>query len=154
MRYQDLDIELQRFIKDGVSDKIGDFCPEQVLDYLMYAMILFSGYESEEFAAFASAAKQMVGQEVSSHRWDGMSAGESEVAGIIALRAKEDILRTDADVCDPEKVYMVIGLYVYATVVCNDGLDGVSFVRLFVRSWIVYFSDRLSMKSAMPSTCS
>ncbi len=164
MKVSELDKHLQQLIDDGVRDAIFDFCEpltlkypvcidlkpciENMLDYIGNAMILYSGYQSEQYAPFAAAAKQMVRQEVESGRWASMPEDEKEAADVIARRCYDGISASRAAVEDPEKVYMVIGLYAYSTVVCGGKSDAWAFIRLFVYSWLIYYSDVLSMPAA------
>ena len=161
----ELDRQLWQLIEEGSSDALYNYCEpltpkypvcidlkhcvEDILDYLGNAMILFSGYRGEELGPLAAASKQMIRQEIRSGRWNGMPADETAAAGVIAQRSFDDVLKTRADFADPVSVYMVIGLYAYATVCCNEGLDAWSFIHLFVLAWLIYYSEKLSMPSLM-----
>ena len=160
-----LDCQLWQRIREGASDAIYDYCSalapkypvcidfkrcvENLIDYLGNAMILFSGYRGEELGPIVAAAKKMIQQEVCSGRWNAMPADETAAAGVIAQRSFDDVQKTSADFTDPESVYMVIGLYTYASVCCNEGLDSWSFIHLFVLAWFIYYSEKLSMPSVM-----
>lgn len=160
-----LDQELREFLSGKDDGDLFDFCAgltpqypvcidlkhcvEGTVDYLENAMILFSGFSSESFAPLAAASKRMVAQEIASGRWESMPSDEREAAGIIAQRSFDDLSKSAAPLDDPDKVYMVIGLYAYAAVCCNEGLDGMSFLRLFVLGWLIYFSEKLSVPAAV-----
>ena len=164
MTVSELDKQLQQMIQDGVRDAIFDFCEpltlnypvcielkpciENLVDYVGNAMILFSGYQSEKFGPLAAAAKQMVRQEVESGRWASMPDDEKAAADVIARRCYDSLSKSRAAVEDPEKVYMVIGLYAYSALVCSGKSDAWAFIRLFVYSWLTYYSEKLSIPAA------
>lgn len=159
-----LDQNLWDFISKRDDEAVFDFCAEltpkypvcldlqncitDMVDYLENAMILFSGYQSEKFGPLAAAAKQMIKQEVAKGRWNSMPSDEKKAADLIAQRCLEDIEETQSAVENPESVFMVIGLYSYATLICCGKSDAWDFIRLFVYSWLIYYSEKLSIPAA------
>ena len=162
MRQPELNVQLQELFLNDYSDEFIAFChrvvpkypvainlSEQVnrcYDMLGNAMIVFSGYRSEEFDEFAKAAQIMVHQEVDTGRWDGLSGNEEDAAELIARRSYDALMESCGVVDDPDRLYMVLGLYTYSVVVCNDCFDGNSFMRLFIQAWFFYFSTLLSFE--------
>ena len=165
IKQEQLDKQLHEILSSGKREEIFDFCAplivtapvtidlketvEKTIEFLENAMILYSGYHKEEFPKFADAAQQLVRQEVESGRWSPMDADEKGWGLVISQRALEAIRNTRAEVTDADKVFAVIGMYAYATVLCNDGLDAWSFIHLFVYGWISYFSDWLSVPAML-----
>jgi len=162
-----LDQELWKFISAKDEEAVYDFCAELtpkypvcidlkhciegMVDYLGYAMILYSGYQSDKFGPLAAAAKQMVKQEIESGRWNELPEDEKDAAGVIASRCYDDLSKSQAAVEEPEKVYMVIGLYTYTRLICADKTDVWDFIKLFVNSWLIYYSEILSIPAASKS---
>ena len=165
MLRSDLDIQLQGLLLNDFSDDFISFCHgvvprfpvavnlsdkvNQCYEMMGNAMVVFSGYRREEFAGFADMAEMMVSLEVESGRWLGLSSDEEGVGELIARRCYEELLRAGIDESDPERVYLVVGLYAYAAVVCNEGFDGEGFMRLFVLGWFAYYSTILSIESGV-----
>lgn len=165
MLQSDLDVQLQGLLLSDFSDDFISFCHgvvprfpvavnlsdkvNQCYDMMGNAMVVFSGYRREEFAGFADIAEMMVNQEIKSGRWMGLSSDEEGVGELIARRCHEELVRAGVDESDPERVYLVIGLYAYAAVVCNEELDGEGFMRLFVLGWFIYYSTVLSVEEGV-----
>lgn len=165
MLRSDLDIQLQKLLLSDFSEDFISFCRGVVprfpvavnlseranlcYDMMGNAMVAFSGYRRDEFAGFADMAEMMVSLEVESGRWLGLSSDEEGVGELIARRCYEELLRAGIDESDPERVYLVVGLYAYAAVVCNEGFDGEGFMRLFVLGWFAYYSTILSIESGV-----
>lgn len=162
MLRSDLDIQLQKLLLSDFSEDFISFCRGVVprfpvavnlseranlcYDMMGNAMVAFSGYRRDEFAGFADMAEVMVSREIESGRWMGLSSDEVGVGELIARRCYEELMRAGVDETDPERVYLVVGLYAYAAVVCNEGFDGESFTRLFMLGWFAYYSTILSIE--------
>ena len=162
-----LDNSIRKFISEKDDSAVYDFCAEltpkypvcielthcieETVDFLENAMILYSGYQSDRFGPLAAAAKQMVKQEIESGRWTSMPSDEKKAAGIIAQRSFDDLANSRAKIEDPDKLYMVIGLYTYTALVCSGRSDVWDFIRLFVYSWLIYYSEILSIPAASKS---
>lgn len=62
----------------------------------------------------------------------------------------EDIFNVDDEIerrsLDPESVSVVIGLYVYYTILINDTLDPLSYNELFVKAWYCYYDNWMARK--------
>ena len=165
MKQSTLDRQLHQFMTSESEDALYNYCApltpkfpvcmdlrdcvERTLEFLENAIIVYSGYRKEEIASFAAAAQQMVRQELATGRWEAMPADETAAAGVIAQRAFDALTNSKAEIWDPGKVYLVIGMYAYSAVLCNEGLDAWSFVHLFVLGWLIYFSEKLSMPAMM-----
>lgn len=115
-------------------------------EFLEDALIVFSGYKSEESEGFAAVAKMMVQQELRSGRWSSMPKDILAAADVIAHRAWDGMNEAGADEEDPEKLYLVLGLYCYAAVVSCDWFDAGAFLKLFVAAWFIYYGDVLSIE--------
>lgn len=127
-------------------------------EFLEDALIVFSGYKSELSEGFADMARIMVQQELRSGRWASMPADVLAAADVIAHRAWDGMNEAGTDEEDPEKLYLVLGLYCYATVASCDWFDAGEFLKLFVAAWFIYYGDVLSVehngcdsKSGIPS---
>ncbi len=165
MLRSDLDIQLQKLLLSDFSEDFISFCHGVVprfpvavnlsewanlcYDMMGNAMVVFSGYRRDEFAGFADMAEVMVSREIESGRWMGLSSDEVGVGELIARRCYEELMRAGVDETDPERVYLVVGLYAYAAVVCNEGFDGEGFMRLFVLGWFAYYSTILSVEGGV-----
>ena len=165
MLRSDLDIQLQKLLLSDFSEDFISFChgvvprfpvavnlseqANQCYDMMGNAMVVFSGYRCEEFAGLARMAEVMVRQELESGRWRGLSYDEVAAGELIARRCYEELMRAGGDESDPERVYLVMGLYAYVSVVCNEGFDGESFMRLFVLGWFTYYSTVLSVEGGV-----
>ncbi len=112
-------------------------------DMLDNALILFSGYGSEEYPEFAAVAEKMKKVELSGEKWALGMTDESALADLIAHKALEALVQGHASVLNPEQVYLAIGLYTYAVVARGEGLDEFSFRRIFVEAWFRYFGEVL-----------
>ena len=160
-----LDIQLHQLIDAEFSGEFVEFCQLVVpkypvaeslcdkvnmcYDMLGNAMIVFSGYRAEEFAAFAKSAQMMVQQEVEGGRWDDVPSDEVSVAELIAGRCYEGLTESKVDESDPLRVYLAIGLYCYVCTILVDEFDGNSFMRLFVLAWFIYYSSILSLENGI-----
>ncbi len=165
MLQSDLDIQLRELLLNDFSEDFISFCHSVVprfpvavnlseqanlcYDMMGNAMVVFSGYRGEEFAGLARMAEIMVRREVESGRWKGLPADEVAVGELIARRCYEELVKAGGDEADPERVYLVMGLYAYVSVVCNEGFDGESFMRLFVLGWFTYYSTVLSVEGGV-----
>ena len=163
-----LDIQLHQLIDAEFSGEFVEFCQLVVpkypvaeslcdkvnmcYDMLGNAMIVFSGYRAEEFAAFAKSAQLMVQQEIEGGRWDDVPSDEVSVAELIAGRCYEGVTESKVDETDPLRVYLVIGLYCYVCAILVEEFDGNSFMRLFVLAWFIYYSTILSQESGVPES--
>lgn len=159
-----LDAQLLTLFRDGLDDEFIEFGKSvsldnpvslefrgrasQCLDMLGNALVVYSGAGNDDMPEYWAAVQRMREQEISSGRWMGLPDDEMELGTIIARRTYDDLGETQADRTDPEMVYQVVGLYCYAAVSCNDGLGGMSFMRLFVRAWFEYYSGILSIAEA------
>lgn len=115
-------------------------------EFLENALIVFSGYKAEESEGFAAVAKMMVQQELRSGRWSSMPKDILAVADVIAHRAWDGMNEAGVDDEDPEKLYLVLGLYSYATVASCDWFDAGTFLKLFVGAWFIYYSTVLGIE--------
>lgn len=55
-------------------------------------------------------------------------------------------LETEAKVENPEHLQLVVGLYCYAEVACNDCFKVKDFRKLFVAAWFIYYSTVLRVE--------
>lgn len=115
-------------------------------EFLENALIVFSGYKSELSEGFADMARMMVQQELRSGKWTAMPADIMAAADVIAHRAWDGMNEARADEEDPEKLYLVLGLYCYAAVVSCDWFDAGAFLKLFVAAWFIYYGDVLGVE--------
>lgn len=168
MKQSVLDIQLHQLIDAEFSGDFVEFCQLVVpkypvaeslcdkvnmcYDMLGNAMIVFSGYRAEEFAAFAQSAQMMVQQEVEGGRWDDAPSDEVSVAELIAGRCYEGLTESQVDETDPLRVYLAIGLYCYVCAILVEEFDGNSFMRLFVLAWFIYYSSILSLENGIPES--
>lgn len=110
-------------------------------EFLDCAMIVFSGHKSDTYKDFSMMAMAMKLQEIASNRWLNMPPEEEAAAAVIAGRAAEALKVNGMVLQDPGQVYLVIGLYVYATVASSSIYDAYAFRRLFVLAWFKYYSQ-------------
>lgn len=115
-------------------------------EFLENALIVFSGYKAELSEGFADMARIMVQQELRSGRWASMPADVKAAADVIAHRAWDGMNEAGADEEDPEKLYLILGLYCYATVASSDWFDAGEFLKLFVAAWFIYYGNVLSVE--------
>lgn len=168
MKQSVLNTQLHQLIDNEFSDEFVEFCQRVVpkhpvaanlcdkvnmcYDMLGNAMIVFSGYRAEEFAAFAKSAQMMVQQEIESGRWNDVHADESQAAEMIARRCYEGLTESKVDETDPLRVYLAIGLYCYVCTIQVAEFNGNSFMRLFVLAWFIYYSSILSLENGAPGS--
>jgi len=161
MMVSDLDIQLQQIYLEDIDDAFVTWCssviphfpcaPEfgpsmsKYAEMMDNALIVFSGYESENYRPLYESVKKMEQQELQKRRWMMMPQDETESARLIAGRAYDEIRRAEASANDSDSLYLLIGLYVYMTVLCSPWYDAGSFRRLFVLSWLVYYSEVMSV---------
>lgn len=110
-------------------------------EFLDCAMIVFSGHKSDTYQKFSMMAMAMKLQEIASNRWLNMPPDEEAAAAVIAERAMDALKVNGIGLQDPGQVYLVIGLYVYATVASSSIYDACAFKRLFVLAWFKYYSQ-------------
>ncbi len=156
-----LDRQLQNLFHEGFDDAFVDWCkatlplypcaPElasavnQYADMMEDALIMYSGYQSEQYQDLYSAAQKMKQQELRGGRWVVMPAEEKDAAALIAQRAFDDLQQAKADGRDASNLTFVLGLYVYMTILCSPVYQAKAFRHLFVLSWFIYFSEILSV---------
>ena len=156
-----LDRQLQNLFREGIDDAFVDWCKatlplyscaptlapvaNKYADAMQDAMIMYSGYQSEQYPDIYAAAQKMKQQELRGGRWVAMPAEEKAAADLIAHRAFDDLQQAEADGRDASNLTFVLGLYVYMTILCSPVYNVESFRRLFVLSWLIYFSEILSV---------
>lgn len=116
------------------------------------AMVLFSGYKSDELGSNARDVAEWKKDEVASGKWILPDADEESVCDLIARRSFAMIDAAEADELDTDRLTLCIGLFSYAAAFCIPSFDAKSFRRLFVLSWFKYFSTVLTLENnAAPS---
>lgn len=116
------------------------------LTHMDNAMILMSGYKADQWQDFADMCQAMKEQEIENGRWNGLSSDVVAAADLIAHRVFDGILETEAEVENPEHLQLVVGLYCYAVVACNDCFKVKDFRKLFVAAWFIYYSTVLGVE--------
>ena len=111
------------------------------------AMVLFSGYKSDEFGSNARDVAEWKRDEVASGKWILPDADEESVCDLIARRSFAMIDAAEADELDTDRLTLCIGLFSYAAAFCIPSFDAKSFRRLFVLAWFKYFSTVLSLEN-------
>lgn len=114
--------------------------------FLELAMIVFSGYKSDELAEFGKTVIKIKQQEIASGKWCSFGNDEERAADVIAHTAYHSLIEAGTPEDEPMHLYLVLGLYCYAIVVCNDEFDAYSFRRIFVRGWFIYYGIVLSVE--------
>ena len=111
------------------------------------AMVLFSGYKSDELGSNARDVAEWKRDEVASGKWILPDADEESVSELIARRSFAMIDAAEADELDTDRLTLCIGLFSYAAAFCIPSFDAKSFRRLFVLAWFKYFSTVLSLEN-------
>lgn len=111
------------------------------------AMVLFSGYKSDELGSNARDVAEWKRDEVASGKWILPDADEERVCDLIARRSFAMIDAAEADELDTDRLTLCIGLFSYAAAFCIPSFDAKSFRRLFVLAWFKYFSTVLSLEN-------
>ena len=111
------------------------------------AMVLFSGYRSDELGSDARDVAEWKSDEVASGKWILPDADEESVSELIARRSFAMIDAAEADELDTDRLTLCIGLFSYAAAFCIPSFDAKSFRRLFVLAWFKYFSTVLSLEN-------
>ena len=111
------------------------------------AMVLFSGYKSDELGSDARDVAEWKKDEVASGKWILPDADEESVCDLIARRSFAMIDAAEADELDTDRLTLCIGLFSYAAAFCIPSFNAKSFRRLFVLAWLKYFSTVLSLES-------
>ena len=134
---------LERFpVAVNLIDKASDYgaCLDD-------AMVLFSGYKSDELGSNARDVAEWKRDEVASGKWILPDADEESVSDLIARRSFAMIDAAEADELDTDRLTLCIGLFSYAAAFCIPSFDAKSFRRLFVLAWFKYFSTVLSLEN-------
>ena len=134
---------LERFpVAVNLIDKASDYgaCLDD-------AMVLFSGYKSDELGSDARDVAEWKRDEVASGKWSLPDADEESVSDLIARRSFAMIDAAEADELDTDRLTLCIGLFSYAAAFCIPSFDAKSFRRLFVLAWFKYFSTVLSLEN-------
>lgn len=134
---------LERFpVAVNLIDKASDYgaCLDD-------AMVLFSGYKSDELGSDARDVAEWKRDEVASGKWSLPDADEESVSELIARRSFALIDAAEADELDTDRLTLCIGLFSYAAAFCIPSFDAKSFRRLFVLAWFKYFSTVLSLEN-------
>ena len=111
------------------------------------AMVLFSGYRSDELGSDARDVAEWKRDEVASGKWILPDADEESASELIARRSFAMIDAAEADELDTDRLTLCIGLFSYAAAFCIPSFDAKSFRRLFVLAWFKYFSTVLSLEN-------
>ena len=134
---------LERFpVAVNLIDKASDYgaCLDD-------AMVLFSGYKSDELGSDARDVAEWKRNELASGRWNLPDADEESASELIARRSFAMIDAAEADELDTDRLTLCIGLFSYAAAFCIPSFDAKSFRRLFVLAWFKYFSTVLSLEN-------
>ena len=134
---------LERFpVAVNLIDKASDYgaCLDD-------AMVLFSGYKSDELGSDARDVAEWKRDELASGKWSLPDADEESVSDLIARRSFATIDDAEADELDTDRLTLCIGLFSYAAAFCIPSFDAKSFRRLFVLAWFKYFSTVLSLEN-------
>ena len=134
---------LERFpVAVNLIDKASDYgaCLDD-------AMVLFSGYKSDELGSDARDVAEWKRNELASGRWNLPDADEESVSELISRRSFAMIDAAEADELDTDRLTLCIGLFSYAAAFCIPSFDAKSFRRLFVLAWFKYFSTVLSLEN-------
>ena len=134
---------LERFpVAVNLIDKASDYgaCLDD-------AMVLFSGYKSDELGSDARDVAEWKRDEVASGKWNLPDADEESVSELIARRSFAMIDAAEADELDTDRLTLCVGLFSYAAAFCIPSFDAKSFRRLFVLAWFKYFSTVLSLEN-------
>ena len=111
------------------------------------AMVLFSGYKSDELGSNARDVAEWKRDEVASGKWILPDADEESASELIARSSFAMIDAAEADELDTDRLTLCIGLFSYAAAFCIPSFDAKSFRRLFVLAWFKYFSTVLSLEN-------
>lgn len=111
------------------------------------AMVLFSGYRSDELGSDARDVAEWKRDEVASGKWILPDADEESASELIARRSFAMIDAAAADELDTDRLTLCIGLFSYSAAFCIPSFDAKSFRRLFVLAWFKYFSTVLSLEN-------
>ena len=134
---------LERFpVAVNLIDIASDYCV-----FLDDAMVLFSGYKSDELGSDARDVAEWKRDEVASGKWNLPDADEESVSELIARRSFAMIDAAEADELDTDRLTLCVGLFSYAAAFCIPSFDAKSFRRLFVLAWFKYFSTVLSLEN-------
>ena len=134
---------LERFpVAVNLIDKASDYgaCLDD-------AMVLFSGYRSDELGSDARDVAEWKRNELASGRWNLPDADEESASELIARRSFAMIDAAEADELDTDRLTLCIGLFSYAAAFCIPSFNAKSFRRLFVLAWFKYFSTVLSLEN-------
>lgn len=111
------------------------------------ALVLFSGYRSDELGSDARDVAEWKRNELASGRWNLPDADEESASELIARESFAMIDTAEADEMDTDRLNLCIGLFSYAAAFCIPSFDAKSFRRLFVLAWFKYFSTILSLEN-------
>ena len=111
------------------------------------ALVLFSGYRSDELGSDARDVAEWKRNELASGRWNLPDADEESVSELISRRSFAMIDAAEADELDTDRLTLCIGLFSYAAAFCIPSFAAKSFRRLFVLAWFKYFSTVLSLEN-------
>lgn len=111
------------------------------------AMVLFSGYRSDELGSDARDVAEWKRSEVESGRWILPDADEESASELIAGESFKLIEAAGADELDVDRLILCIGLFSYCSAFCIPSFDAKSFRRLFVLAWFKYFSTVLTLEN-------
>ena len=111
------------------------------------AMVLFSGYRSDELGSNARDVAEWKRDEVASGKWILPDADEESASELIARESFKLLAEAGAGELDTDKLTLCIGLFSYSAAFCIPSFDAKSFRRLFVLAWFKYFSTVLSLEN-------
>ena len=111
------------------------------------AMVLFSGYRSDELGSDAHDVAEWKRDEVASGRWNLPDADEESASELIARESFKLLAEAGAGELDVDRLTLCIGLFCYCAAFCIPSFDAKSFRRLFVLAWFKYFSTVLTLEN-------
>ena len=157
-----LDQELHQLYVMDIDRDFVDFCNAAIPDhpvpinlskyaneymrYLDHSLVVMSGHRRDEWADFAEMCEAMKAQEIGSGRWNDLPSDVMAAADLIAHRSYDGLVETEESVEDPEHLFLVIGLYSYAVVACNDCFEARDYRKLFVLAWLIYYGTVLGIE--------
>ena len=111
------------------------------------ALVLFSGYRSDELGSDARDVAEWKRNELASGRWNLPDADEESASELIAWESFKLLAEAEAGELDIDRLTLCIGLFCYCAAFCIPSFDAKSFRRLFVLAWFKYFSTVLSLEN-------
>lgn len=111
------------------------------------ALVLFSGYMSDELGSDARDIAEWKRNELASGRWNLPDADEKGASELIARESFKLLSEAGAGELDTDRLTLCIGLFSCAAAFCIPSFDAKSFRRLFVLEWFKYFSTVLSLEN-------